>query len=134
MTLADDYARQYQWRSWEQILQALPDLDGQLVLDLGCATGDLSRDLALRGAYVIGVDANEELVNYGRQRGLKNVEFRIADIRAFRDPDLFARRAQAKRPRGMRRWQRRRSGRELPKSRWSGVTNMTGNRVFGTGR
>ena len=50
MSLSDDYSRQFAWRSWATILDALPPLAGQTVLDLGCAVGDQAAELVARGA------------------------------------------------------------------------------------
>src|SRR5262245_58063128 len=59
VSITEEYSRQYAWRSWPTILDALPDVHGQLVLDLGSGIGDLAADLAARGAHVIGFDINE---------------------------------------------------------------------------
>jgi 2-polyprenyl-3-methyl-5-hydroxy-6-metoxy-1,4-benzoquinol methylase len=59
MSLADEYRRQFAWRDWATALGALPPTSGHLVLDLGCAQGDLAAELVARGARVIGLDLNE---------------------------------------------------------------------------
>lgn len=90
MTLAEDYKRQLAWRDWSTIFAALPPLAGQTVLDLGCSVGDQAEQLARRGARVIGVDTNEELLHAARSRGLENVEFRLGDLRDLPDLGLLA--------------------------------------------
>ena len=82
MSLAGVHRRQFQWRDWPTILDALPPLAGQTVLDLGCGVGDLAAELVARGARVIGFDMNEELLREARSRGLANAEFRQADLRS----------------------------------------------------
>ncbi len=86
MSLADEYRRQLAWRDWARVLDALPPLRGQLVLDLGCGVGDPAAGLAARGARVVGVDVNEELLREARSRSLENADFREHDLRAL--PDL----------------------------------------------
>jgi SAM-dependent methyltransferase len=86
MTLANEYKRQFGWRAWPTIFDALPLAQGQRVLDLGCGVGDLAAELVNRGSYVIGVDAHEELLLEARSRRLSNAEFRMADLRSL--PDL----------------------------------------------
>jgi ubiquinone/menaquinone biosynthesis C-methylase UbiE len=85
MSLADEYKRQSARRDWSSIFAALPSLAGQTVLDLGCAVGDQAAELARRGARVIGIDLNEELLNEARSRALENVEFRSGDLRELPD-------------------------------------------------
>lgn len=86
MTLSSEYKRQFGWRDWPTIFDALPSLHGQTILDLGCGVGDLAAELVARGARVIGVDMNEELLREARSRQLPNAEFRLGDLRVL--PDL----------------------------------------------
>ncbi len=80
MSVADDYRRQFAWRAWPVALDLLPPLAGRTVLDLGCGVGDLAAELSLRGARVIGIDGNEELLAVARARGIANAEFRAGDL------------------------------------------------------
>lgn len=86
MGLAEEYRRQLAWRDWGTAMDALPTLTGRLVLDLGCAVGDQAALLVARGARVIGVDGNEELLAEARARSLEGADFRAADLCAL--PDL----------------------------------------------
>ena len=88
MDLPGVYKQQFGWRDWPTIFDALPALEGQLVLDLGCGVGDLTAEFVARGARVIGIDANEELLSAARSRQLANAEFRSGDLRTL--PDLPA--------------------------------------------
>ncbi|HEX6811682.1 MAG TPA: class I SAM-dependent methyltransferase [Planctomycetota bacterium] len=83
MKLADEYRRQFAWRSWMQVFAALPALAGQTVLDLGCGVGDQAAELVGRGASVLGFDTNEELLREARAMRLPHAEFREADLRAL---------------------------------------------------
>ncbi|MBW1878947.1 MAG: class I SAM-dependent methyltransferase [Deltaproteobacteria bacterium] len=80
MSLADEYHRQFTWRDWVKALDALPSLDGKTVLDLGCGPGDLAEALVGRGAFVLGIDGNEELIDAARNKGLETAEFRVGDL------------------------------------------------------
>src|SRR5882724_1765757 len=86
MSLANEYKRQFDWRSWPTILDALPSLQGQTVLDLGCGVGDIAAEFVARGACMIGIDVNEELLDFARSRQLAHAEFRTGNLR--RCPDL----------------------------------------------
>jgi SAM-dependent methyltransferase len=86
MGLANEYKQQTGWRPWANIFDALPDLAGQTVLDLGCGVGSQSAEFTARGARVIGVDSNPELLREAQARGLAGAEFHLADLRAL--PDL----------------------------------------------
>jgi len=84
MSLADEYRRQKAWRT--PLWGALPDLRAKTVLDLGCAIGDQSAELVQRGARVIGIDGNDELLAIARARVI--ADFRKGDLRAL--PDVEA--------------------------------------------
>jgi len=86
VALADYYRRQFAWRDWPRMFEVLPDVRGRTVLDLGCGVGDLAAELVARGARVIGIDANEELVAAARALKLERADFRVGDLRAL--PEL----------------------------------------------
>lgn len=81
MSLVDEYKNQYQWRSWDTIYALLPDLAGQTVLDLGCGAGNQAVDFTERGARVIGVDLNDDLLKEAQSRCPKRARFIKADFR-----------------------------------------------------
>jgi SAM-dependent methyltransferase len=49
------------------------------VLDAGCGTGRVGRELARRGIEVIGVDIDEEMLETARRKA-PDVEWRLADL------------------------------------------------------
>ena len=63
----------------ETLLSALPNnLDGQRILDAGCGTGQLTFELALRGANVIGVDISEKLISIAEERCPTNIVDKVS--------------------------------------------------------
>jgi ubiquinone/menaquinone biosynthesis C-methylase UbiE len=86
MSLSAEYKRQYDWRPWPKIFEALPPFRGQTILDLGCGVGDQAAELVARGARVIGVDMNEDLLLEARSRKIHGAEFLMCDLRTC--PDL----------------------------------------------
>lgn len=81
MSLLDHYRNQRAWRAWGEALDAVPPLDGARVLDLGCGVGDQAALLAARGAQVVGIDANEEVIAAARGRGIPGAAFHVGDVR-----------------------------------------------------
>jgi SAM-dependent methyltransferase len=69
-------------RAWEQALARLPALEGALVLDLGCGTGDGAAALAARGASVVGLDLDAARIELAGARRIPRATFRVADLRA----------------------------------------------------
>jgi SAM-dependent methyltransferase len=88
VTLADEY--QFAWRSWDAALHLLPRLHGTTVFDMGCGIGDLSAELAARGARVVGFDENDELLQAARARCIPDASFRRADLRSLSCPGAAA--------------------------------------------
>ena len=67
------------------LLSSLPeDLEGMRILDAGCGTGQISIELAKRGAFVVGVDISDNLIKVANDRvpeRLRNkVEFKSGDM------------------------------------------------------
>lgn len=75
MSLIEEYRNQFEWRGWDTVLAKCPLVPGQHILDLGCGIGDVSRELANRGAIVTGVDANAEFLAVGQRHGYSNCTF-----------------------------------------------------------
>lgn len=89
MSLASEYKRQFDWRSWSEVMDLLPPLVGTTVLDLGCGIGDQAAQLAKRGARVLGLDTNGELLAAAQARSIPNAEFRLGDLKAIDDLGVF---------------------------------------------
>lgn len=88
MDLIAYYKRQSRWRDWTRAIGALPDITGQVVLDLGCGIGEQAELLVARGAKIHGFDSQAELLAVARSRGLSNAKFEEADLRAL--PEIGA--------------------------------------------
>lgn len=55
-------------RMRETMLNTLGDLRGKRILDAGCGAGQMTHELALRGAEVVAVDISPSLVEIARKR------------------------------------------------------------------
>ena len=69
------------------------DLAGKRLLDFGCGTGQTSTQLAVLGAFVVGMDISPELIELARQRAeldgvTDHVQFQDADLLKA-PPDSF---------------------------------------------
>lgn len=62
------------------ILAMAGDVSGKRVLDVGCASGVLTRLFAERGANAVGIDLNPRLIQRAREKRGDMAEFRVADI------------------------------------------------------
>jgi SAM-dependent methyltransferase len=82
LSLSDEYQQQRAWRPWPRIFAALPGVAGQTVLDLGCGVGDQAAELTARGARVIGIDTNAELLRAARAR-VPSARVLLADLAAL---------------------------------------------------
>jgi magnesium-protoporphyrin O-methyltransferase len=61
-----------------RLLSGLPrDLTGARILDAGCGTGQMSQELAARGADVVAVDISPSLIGIARQRMPAELSHRV---------------------------------------------------------
>lgn len=80
----------------ERLLRAAGVSTGMRVLDLGCGAGDVSilaAELVGPSGSVVGIDRNADVVTAANERarssGLRNVDFRHAELHAFTSDALF---------------------------------------------
>lgn len=70
------------------LLSYLPeDLRGRTILDAGCGTGMMARDLAARGAHVVAMDLSPTLIELARERqepisGEGRIDYVVGDMQA----------------------------------------------------
>ena len=72
--------------SW--MLDAVGDVSGQRVIDLGCGEGRFSRMLAERDAVVTGIDLCEPFVEYAKANRVRDEDYSVgdmADLSAFEE-------------------------------------------------
>src|SRR5438477_13204952 len=73
-SIADDWVRHADTNDYRNdllmplMLELLADVRGSSILDLGCGEGGYSRELARRGAKVVGVDGSSRLIARARER------------------------------------------------------------------
>ena len=70
------------------LLELLNPQPGERILDLGCGSGELTRQLADRGAMVVGLDASASMLDKARQQ-FPELDFRLGDATTFALPDRF---------------------------------------------
>lgn len=81
MSLTQEYTNQNQWRNWEQYIDKLPIQAEDVVLDMGCSLGFVSRLLAKKAKKVIGIDLNDQLIRKAQTLySATNIDFRIGNL------------------------------------------------------
>ena len=72
----------------KDILHILEPKEGERILDLGCGTGDLTNDIALSGAKVIGMDSSEEMITHARLK-YPEIDFITDNAESFQSDQEF---------------------------------------------
>lgn len=73
-SIADDWATHADQNDYRNFflmpltLELLGEVRGLRILDLGCGEGGYTRELAKRGAHVVGIDGSSRLIEIARQR------------------------------------------------------------------
>ncbi len=77
-----DGSHSFVWKLAGEVLALLDAKPGERVIDLGCGTGHITKQLADRGVDVVGVDASREMIAEAR-RLHPTLRFEIGDGRSF---------------------------------------------------
>ncbi len=67
------------WQYGRDLLGLLDPKSGEQILDVGCGTGQLTAEVAQRGARVTGIDNSPEMIASAR-RNFPSVHFEVADV------------------------------------------------------
>jgi trans-aconitate methyltransferase len=76
------------WRYGADVLQLLDPQNGERILDLGCGTGQLTAEIARRGASVTGLDNSTDMLADAR-RNFPELTFVAGDAARFEFPESF---------------------------------------------
>ncbi|MBE9008264.1 class I SAM-dependent methyltransferase [Fortiea sp. LEGE XX443] len=76
------------WQYGEDLLQWLNPKPGELILDLGCGTGQLTAKIAESGAEVMGIDNAVTMIEQAR-KNYPQLRFEVADARNFQVEQPF---------------------------------------------
>lgn len=84
------YERSYSfvWKHGEDLIELLAPKPGEHVLDVGCGTGQLTAEIAKRGAEVLGIDSSPDMVQQA-SANYPDLRFEVADASQFRAPEPF---------------------------------------------
>ncbi|MEM1394983.1 MAG: methyltransferase domain-containing protein [Cyanobacteria bacterium P01_D01_bin.116] len=70
------------WKYGENLLDFINSQPNEIILDLGCGTGQLTAKIAESGAEVIGIDSSPEMIEKA-QENYPQLKFKVADARSF---------------------------------------------------
>lgn len=79
---AYDRNHAYIWNLAQDLVDLLAPQAGERVLDLGCGTGHLTKQITDRGAQVVGMDSDPAMIEQAR-RNYPGMEFLVADAVDF---------------------------------------------------
>ncbi len=78
----------YVWQFGAGLVDVLAPREGERILDVGCGTGQLTAEIASRGAQVTGLDSSTNMLGQARQN-FPGQKFVLADATNFRFPEPF---------------------------------------------
>ena len=70
------------------VIDLLNPQKNERILDLGCGTGDLSNEIAKRGATVVGIDLSEPMIKMAKSK-YPELSFFVSDAQNFDMEDNF---------------------------------------------
>ncbi len=72
----------------KDLVKLLKPGEDELILDLGCGTGQLTNEISESGATVIGMDASENMINAAKEK-YSNIDFYVKEAANFQFEEPF---------------------------------------------
>ena len=72
----------------EDVVELLHPLPGEVILDAGCGTGDLTAMIAASGADVEGIDLSAEMIRTAKEK-FPGISFQVASITEYEKPLFY---------------------------------------------
>ena len=72
----------------EDLIKLLHPKEGELILDLGCGTGELTNEIYNSGAKVIGMDASENMIKAAKEK-YNDIDFYVKEAANFQFKEPF---------------------------------------------
>ena len=89
MTLLEEYKNQNKWRNWPSYIDKLPIKNTDIVLDLGCGVGYVTKLLSSKVLEVIGIDGNSNLLDEARtNNNSENIKYINYDLQTINEISL----------------------------------------------
>ncbi len=83
----DKLNKDIDYRAWADMIEKCFDRFGggrpEIILDLACGTGRMTRELAARGYDMIGVDGSSDMLNEAYMSGAEGILYLLQDMRQF---------------------------------------------------
>jgi len=76
------------WRLGAGVVELLAPQSGERILDVGCGTGQLTAEIAKRGAQVVGLDNSANMIGQARQN-YPGMSFVLGDATSFHFEEPF---------------------------------------------
>ena len=83
----DELNKDIDYSAWADMMEKCFERFGakkpEIILDLACGTGRMTRELAARGYDMIGVDGSSDMLNEAYMRGAEGILYLLQDMRGF---------------------------------------------------
>ncbi len=77
-----DERHSFVWKLCASVIDLLVPQPGELILDVGCGTGQLTAQISESGATVVGIDNSPAMIEEAR-RLFPEIDFQLVDAHAF---------------------------------------------------
>jgi SAM-dependent methyltransferase len=89
MRLSEKYRNQSTWRDWQSYIDYLPIIGQDIILDLGCSIGIVTKSLSKKAYQVFGIDNNPELIKEAyKSNSSENIKYILNDLKSIQNKEL----------------------------------------------